>query len=172
MALRKIVLMGDPVLRTEAEAVPDEEFGDELLALVNDMFETMYAAEGVGLAAPQIGISRRIFVVDTRDEEDPNLGKYALVNPEIVEFSKQKEKEVEGCLSIPGLEEMVERPWAVKLVARDPQGNPVEMDAEALMARALQHELDHLDGILFPDRVSPLKRRMLLKKWKKLQEDG
>ena len=171
MALRKIVLMGDPVLRAEAEPFADEEFGEGLAALAEDMFETMYHAEGVGLAAPQIGISKRIFVVDTRDEDDPNKGKYALVNPEIVAFSAETEKEIEGCLSIPGLEETVERPWAVELRARDPLGNEVTLTADALMARALQHELDHLDGILFPDRISPLKRRMLLKKWKKLQAE-
>ncbi|UCC26981.1 MAG: peptide deformylase [Gemmatimonadales bacterium] len=171
MALHEIVLMGDPVLRQEAEPVADEEFGDELRALVNDMFETMYHADGVGLAAPQIGISKRIMVVDVRDPDEPHKGKYALVNPRVVVSSRKREKDVEGCLSIPGLEEMVERPWAVEVEARDPEGNEVLIDAQALLARALQHEIDHLDGILFPDRVSPLKRRMLLKKWKKLQEE-
>lgn len=169
MAVRKIVYMGDPVLRREAE--PVERFDEELQALVSDMFETMYHAEGVGLAAPQVGISKRILVVDVRDEEDEARGRFALVNPEIVTASSEKDKGPEGCLSIPGLEEVVERPWAVQVRGQDPTGQEVVIDAEALLSRALQHEIDHLDGVLFLDRVSALKRRMLLKKWKKLQEE-
>jgi peptide deformylase len=170
MALRTIVLMGDPILRQEAAPVPEDAFGPELEALAEDMFETMYHADGVGLAGPQIGLDTRILVVDVRDQDEPNQGKYALVNPRVVGASRETDKEVEGCLSIPGLEEVVERPWAVRVEARDPSGGEVVIEAEALLARALQHEIDHLDGILFPDRVSPLKRRMLLKKWRKLQE--
>jgi peptide deformylase len=172
MAVREIVLMGDPVLREPAAPCEEDAFGQELEALAADMFETMYRADGVGLAGPQIGISKRILVVDVRDEEDPNGGRYALVNPTIVESSRKRAKDTEGCLSIPGLEELVERPWAVEVHAFDPMGNPVKIQAEALLSRALQHEIDHLDGILFPDRVSPLKRRMLLKKWKKIQEEA
>lgn len=171
MAVRKIVLMGDPVLREPAAPVDPDAFGEELEALAADMFETMYHADGVGLAGPQIGISKRILVVDVRDEDDPHGGKYALVNPVIAASSRERDKESEGCLSIPGLEEIVERPWAVEVHGFDPSGNPVTIQAEALLSRALQHEIDHLDGILFPDRVSPLKRRMLLRKWKKLQEE-
>jgi peptide deformylase len=170
MAVRRIVLMGDPVLRTRAE--PVTEFDGELRALVASMFETMYHAEGVGLAAPQIGISRRVLVVDTRDDEDDERGRYALVNPEIVAVSEEADRAPEGCLSIPGLEEVVERAWAVEVHARDPDGNPVVIEAEDLLSRALQHEIDHLDGVLFLDRVSALKRRMLLKKWRKLQEEA
>jgi len=172
MALRKIVLMGEPVLREEAAPVEETAFGQELEALVADMFETMYHADGVGLAAPQIGISLRVLVVDVRDEEDPNGGKYALVNPVIVASSRERDRQSEGCLSIPGLEEVVERPWAVEVQGMDPSGNPVTIEAEGLLSRALQHEVDHLDGVLFPDRVSPLKRRMLLKKWKKIQDEA
>ena len=170
MAVRRIVLMGDPVLRTRAE--PVESFDDELRALVEDMFETMYHAEGVGLAAPQIGISRRIMVVDVRDDEREERGRFALVNPEIVAVSRETDRASEGCLSIPGLEEVVERPWAVEVRGYDPHGLEVVIEADDLLARALQHEIDHLDGVLFPDRVSALKRRMLLKKWRKLQEEA
>lgn len=168
MAIHDIVLLGDPVLRREADPVPHEEIDDELRALVADMFETMYHAEGIGLAAPQIGISRRILVIDVRDEDDPEAGKYALVNPEVVVASKETAKEVEGCLSIPGVDETVERPWSVEVRALDPQGREVSIPADGLLARALQHEIDHLDGILFPDRISPLKRRLLLRRWQKV----
>lgn len=167
--LRKIVLMGDPVLREEATEV--EEITDEVRKLVQDMFETMYHAEGVGLAAPQIGISKRIFVVDVRDEEDSVGGRYALINPEIVAFSKEVERSTEGCLSIPGLEEVVERPSAVRVKALDVDGNPIEVEGDELLGRALQHEFDHLNGVLFLDRISPLKRRLAIKKWQKLQAE-
>lgn len=168
MAVREIVLMGDPVLRTEAEEV--DAFGGDLRALVRDMFETMYHAEGIGLAAPQIGLSTRVIVVDLRreDEEDEPL---ALVNPRVTWESAETEKLPEGCLSIPGLEEVVVRPTRVTVEAYDPEGNPTTVEAEDLLARALLHEIDHIDGILFLDRVSALKRKMLLKKWKKLEEE-
>lgn len=169
MAIRDIVLMGDPVLRTPA--APVEAFDDDLRSLVDDMFETMYHAEGVGLAAPQIGLSQRVLVVDVRDEDDPASGRFALINPEIVAVSKDTEKASEGCLSIPGLEELVERPAVVEVRGYDPRGNAFTVEATDLLSRALQHEIDHLDGVLFVDRVSPLKRRMLLKKWRKLQEE-
>lgn len=169
MALRRIVLMGDPVLRREAD--PVESFDAELAELVEDMFETMYAAEGIGLAAPQIGISRRIFVLDVRDEDDPAGGRFVLINPEIVEHSRETDKGTEGCLSIPGIEEVVERPARVRVRARDVEGEWFEVEGDELLARALQHEADHLDGVLFLDRISPLKRRMAVKRWKKLQEE-
>jgi peptide deformylase len=169
MTLRRIVLMGDPVLREKAE--PVDAFDAELVDLVQDMFETMYAAEGIGLAAPQIGVSRRIFVIDVRDDEDPDRGPRAIINPEIVEHSDATDKAPEGCLSIPGIEEVVERPARVRLRAQDVAGAWFELEADELFARALQHEYDHLDGVLFLDRVGPLKRRMAVKRWKKLQED-
>ncbi|MDT8342465.1 MAG: peptide deformylase [Longimicrobiales bacterium] len=172
MSVREIVLMGEPVLRQEAAPIEPDAFGEALEALARDMFETMYLAEGVGLAAPQVGVSQRLFVVDTRDPEAPNQGRFAVVNPRVVSASREKEKEVEGCLSIPGLEESVERPRAVEVHGFDPSGDPVVIEADGLLARAVQHEIDHLDGILFLDRVSPLKRRMLLKKWKKLRAEA
>jgi peptide deformylase len=172
MAIRDIVLMGEPVLRKEAEEVT--VFDDALRALVRDMFETMYHADGIGLAAPQIGVSRRIVVVDLRRSEEDEAEepqRVALVNPVIAWSSDDTYKQSEGCLSIPGLEEVVQRPVSVRVQGKDPDGNDVEIDAEDLYARALQHEIDHIDGILFVDRVSPLKRRMLLKKWKKLEAE-
>ena len=169
MAVRDIVLMGDPVLRTEAD--PVEIFDEELRALVRDMFETMYLAEGIGLAAPQVGVSRRVLVVDLRREDQPDR-RVALVNPRVVWASDETDKQPEGCLSIPGLEEVVERPWAVRIEGFDPEGNEVVVEAEELFSRALQHEIDHLDGVLFLDRVSPLTRKLALKKWKKLRADA
>ena len=168
MAVREILFLGEPVLRRKADEVT--AFDDGLRALVQDMFATMYHAEGIGLAAPQIGVSTRVIVVDLRreDEDDRPL---ALVNPRIAWASEETAKQPEGCLSIPTLEEVVERPAQVRVEAVDPDGNPLTIEASELLARALQHEIDHLDGILFLDRVSALKRRMLLKKWKKVEEE-
>ena len=161
--------MGDPVLRQTADEVVD--FDDELQALVRDMFETMYHAEGIGLAAPQIGLSKRIIVVDLRAQEGEEPRKVAVINPVVVWQSDETEKESEGCLSIPGLEELVNRPASVRVEGKDPEGKDLVVEADGLFARALQHEIDHVNGILFLDRVSPLKRKMLLKKWKKLQAE-
>ncbi len=166
MALREIRLLGDEVLRTPAEDV--EVFDDTLTHLVEDMMETMYHADGIGLAAPQIGLSKRVLVIDTRGGPDNvPFTPVALINPRVVEFSKETEKSPEGCLSIPDMEEVVERAFSVRVEARSPQGDALEIEAEGLYARALQHEIDHLDGILFIDRISPLKRKLLLKKWRK-----
>jgi peptide deformylase len=169
MAAREIVLMGDPVLRKEAQEVTD--FDRELRTLVRDMYESMYHAEGVGLAAPQIGISKRVIVIDLRKDDEPNV-RLALINPRVVWHSDARDKSAEGCLSIPGLEEVVERTSDVHVEGVDPDGLPIRVEAEDLLARALQHEIDHLDGILFVDRVSGLKRRMLMKKWKKLRAEA
>lgn len=167
MAIHDIVLMGDPVLRREADDVRD--FDDALTTLVRDMFETMYHADGIGLAAPQIGLSKRVIVVDLRrgEDEDDESRSVAIVNPVVAWSSQETDKQSEGCLSIPGLEEVVRRPSAVRVEGRDPEGGEIHVEADGLFARALQHEIDHVNGILFLDRVSPLKRKMLLKKWKK-----
>lgn len=170
MAIREIVLLGDPVLRRRAEDV--DAIDEDLSKLVRDMFETMYHAEGIGLAAPQVGVSKRILVIDLRERESATPGRIALLNPAVVEVSRRTERVAEGCLSIPGLEEVVERPWWVAVEALDMKGERVRIEADDLFARALQHEIDHLEGILFPDRVSPLKRQLLLAKWKKLREEG
>lgn len=170
MAIREIVLMGDPVLRTEADEVT--VFDAELESLVRDMFETMYHADGIGLAAPQIGLSKRVIVVDLRgreEEEEPQ--RVAIVNPVVAWHSEEVDKQSEGCLSIPGLEDVVTRPVSVRVEGHDPEGHEIVVEADELFARALQHEIDHVDGILFVDRVSPLKRKMLLKKWKKIEAE-
>jgi peptide deformylase len=167
MAVREIVLLGDPVLRRPAERV--EAFDAELEALVDDLFASMAAAEGAGLAAPQIGVSRRVMVVDVRHTEGEEA-RVALVNPRVVEASSEEERETEGCLSIPGVSEVVRRPARVTVEGFGPGGEPVRVEAEGLFARALQHEVDHLDGVLFIDHLSPLKRRMLLKRYRKLRE--
>jgi peptide deformylase len=164
MALRELRFMGDPVLREKA--APVAELSDEVRQLIADMFDTMYAEEGVGLAAPQVGESQRVIVVDPREDD---VQPFALVNPEILEFSEDVERGEEGCLSIPGLREIVERSWAVRVRGLDQHGQPVEFEAEGFLARILQHEVDHLDGILFLDRVSALKRKLLLARWQKVK---
>ena len=170
MAVRRIVLLGEQVLR--APGVEVEAFDDELRSLVADLHETMYYAEGIGLAAPQIGVSLRVCVLDLRDEDDPEAGRWVFVNPVIAESSEEEDKAPEGCLSIPEMEDVVARPARVTVRGFDPEGEAVEVEAEGLLARALQHEIDHLDGVLFIDRLSPFKRRALLKKWKKSQKEG
>lgn len=164
MGLLEVRLLGDPVLRAPAAAV--DELDDGLRALISDMFDTMYAQEGVGLAAPQVGLGHRIIVVDPRE---PGVEPFALINPVIVELSDEKEKGEEGCLSLPGLKDIVERPARCVVDGLDREGKPVHIAAEGLLARILQHEVDHLDGVLFIDRVSPLKRKMLLKRWQKVK---
>ena len=166
MALLDIKLMGDPVLREECEEV--EEIDDELRRLASDMFDTMYSAEGVGLAAPQVGVTRRLIVVDPREED---VTPRALVNPRVLETSEETDRAEEGCLSIPGLREVVERNAGVVVEAENLDGETMRIEADGLHARVLLHEIDHLDGVLFVDRVSPLKRKMLMKKWKKLQAE-
>lgn len=158
----EVRILGDPILRQKA--APVAEISDRTRQLIRDMFETMYAEEGVGLAAPQIGVSERIIVVDPHNDE---IAAFALINPEIVETSKETEKGEEGCLSIPGLRDLVERSVRVVVRGTTPEGEPRELDLSGLPARIIQHEVDHLDGILFFDRLSPLKRKLLLAKWNK-----
>ena len=166
MARREVRILGDPVLRTKAK--PVAAVTDELRQLIDDMFETMYAEEGVGLAAPQVGVLERVIVVDPHmDDYEP----FALINPEIIEASKETEKSEEGCLSIPGLRDLVERSVAIKVRGMTPEGKVREFEAEDLVARILQHEVDHVDGILFLDRLSPLKRKLALAKWQKIKPD-
>jgi peptide deformylase len=172
MALRGIRILGDPVLREPAQAV--EDVSDGIRDLVEDMFETMYHAQGVGLAAPQVGVSERVIVVDVHGADEDEVGAVALINPRVVESSRTKDKAPEGCLSIPGMEEVVERPSMVTVIGLTPDGEDVTLEVSGLLSRAIQHEIDHLDGILFIDRVSPLKRRLLMRKWQKsrAEEEG
>lgn len=145
-----------------------EELDEEARALARDLEETMYEADGVGLAAPQVGVPVRMFAYDVRDPEAPSG---VLVNPRVVDRSGSEAGE-EGCLSIPGLSAVVERPGRAVVEGEDPEGNDVRIEAEGLLARCLLHEIDHLDGVLFLDHLSPLKRRMLLDKWSKREEEG
>jgi peptide deformylase len=163
-----IVKYGDPVLEKPAE--PVTEFGDDLRKLVDDMFESMYAAHGVGLAAPQIGISRRIAVVDVTFKEDPNA-KLVLINPEII-HTEGKQTQNEGCLSIPEFRESVTRPKKVTVRAQDLEGKIFEHSGEELLARALMHETDHLNGKLYIHRISGLKRDLIKRRIRKLVRAG
>ena len=172
---RRILLYGERDLETPCEPVQDDEFGSPKLAqLVDDMFETMYDAKGVGLAAPQIGELKRVFIVDTTftdDEEGETGEKRVLINPEILDTSGEQLGE-EGCLSIPGFREKVRRPYKVKVRARDVKGDTFEMEGRDLMARAVLHENDHLDGVLFLKHLSTLKRNLIKRKIEKLRKKG
>ena len=164
-----VVKFGDPVLEKKAETV--KEFDTpELHKLVEDMFETMYASKGVGLAAPQIGISRRISVIDISGGEGPPQ-KLVLINPEIVR-SEGKQVTEEGCLSVPGFREPVRRGAKVKVRAQNIKGEFFEVTGEELLARAFQHEIDHLNGRLYLSHLSPLKRDLVRRKIRRLQKDG
>ena len=163
-----IVKYGDPVLDTPAQRVT--KFDDELQKLLDDMFESMYAAHGVGLAAPQIGISRRIAVIDVTFKEDPDA-KLVLINPEII-HTEGRHTQQEGCLSLPEFRENVTRPRLASVRAQDAKGNWFEKTGEDLLARALLHETDHLNGKLYITHISALKRDLIKRKVKKLTKQG
>ena len=163
-----IVLYGSPVLEKTAE--PVTEFNEDLKKLVEDMFESMYAAHGVGLAAPQIGISKRLAVIDVTFKEDPNA-RLVLVNPEII-HREGRQTSQEGCLSLPEFRENVARANIVTVRAQDVNGNWFEKTGEELLARAMLHETDHLNGRLFISHVSGLKRDLIKRKIKKLARAG
>jgi peptide deformylase len=163
-----IVKYGDPVLDKPAAKVT--VFDDELRKLVDDMFESMYAAHGVGLAAPQIGISKHLAVIDITFKEDPKA-KLVLVNPEIIR-TEGKQTASEGCLSIPEFRENVSRPHRVTVRAQDQYGKFFEHTGEELLARALCHETDHLNGKLYISHVSALKRDLIRRRIRKLQKAG
>jgi len=165
VGLLPIRLYPEEVLRQECRAV--EAFDEDLVKLIGNMVETMYAAPGVGLAAPQVGIDLQLAVVDvTVGEEDDAL--LVLINPEIVE-EKGQETDVEGCLSIPDFTEKVRRPTWIRVHADDAEGNAVELEAEGFVARAICHEVDHLNGILFVDRLHGLKRDRARRYLRKLE---
>ena len=157
---------GDPVLRKKAASV--EKFDDELKEFAAQMVEAMRDADGVGLAAPQIGVSLRLAVIDTSDGENP---PYVLINPEIVYSSLDKEDNEEGCLSMPGISLKINRPSSITVKAQNEEGVFYEIEnAQGLLCRALQHEIDHLNGILFIDHVSAVQRALLKGKLKKISE--
>jgi peptide deformylase len=166
--IREIVKYPDPVLQRPTEKVT--EFDEELRTLAADMFESMYKAIGIGLAAPQIGVGKRITVIDLSNQKNPKE-KIVLVNPEIV-HKDGRQVEEEGCLSLPDIRDKVSRAMKVKVKAQDLEGKWFEMEGEELLARAFQHEIDHLDGILFPWRLSVLKRDLILRKIRKMQKSG
>ena len=166
--IRTILRYGAPVLHRRADVVPvvDAELG----ALVDDLIATMRAASGVGLAAPQVGVSQRVFVIDV------SMGKkhdalLVLVNPEFEQRAGMQLEE-EGCLSVPGFHATVARPAAVRVRGLDRTGEPLTIDATGLLARALQHEMDHLDGVLFVDRLRPVRRRHILRRVEALRRRG
>ncbi|MGB6973587.1 MAG: peptide deformylase [Terracidiphilus sp.] len=166
--LLTIVKYPEPVLQQPGE--PVTKFDGELRKLVADLFETMYAANGIGLAAPQVGLSKRITVIDLSLGKNPEE-KLVLVNPEVT-FREGRQYEEEGCLSIPEIREKVARAAKVRVRAQDEHGKWFEMDGEELLSRAFQHEIDHLDGMLFIFRMSGLKRDLALRKIRKLQREG
>ncbi|HWE06659.1 MAG TPA: peptide deformylase [Rhizomicrobium sp.] len=166
--IHAIVKYPDPVLSARGENVT--EFGPELGQFVEEMWASMYAAHGIGLAAPQVGVSKRITVIDASFKERPDE-KLVLINPEIIK-REGKQFEEEGCLSLPEIRDKVHRAARVTVRAQDVNGEFFEADGEELLARAIQHEIDHLDGILFIDRLSPLKRDLAKRKIRKLQKNG
>ena len=162
MSIRTLHLLGSPVLRQESPEVSDVT--DEVRRLVDDLFDTMRAAQGVGLAANQVGLARRVAVVDVGDD-DPVV----LINPVITERSGVDRAE-EGCLSVPEVYGEVERAQRVTVETTTVDGERITVSAEDLKTRAIQHEVDHLDGVLFFDHLSPLKRKLLLARWKRLRK--
>ena len=162
--IHEVVKWPEPVLAKVGE--PVTVFDAKLKQLVEEMFDSMYAAQGIGLAAPQISISKRITVIDVSFKKNPK-DKIVLINPEIVE-RKGKQVEEEGCLSLPEIREKVTRAAWVKVRAQNASGEWFELEGEELLARAIQHEIDHLDGILFIDKLSRLKRDLVIRKIKKL----
>ncbi len=158
----KITKYGNPVLRKKSEKV--EEINKEILELLNNMVETMYDAPGVGLAGPQVGESKRLAVIDTEGV----LKK--VINPEILEMSEETDISEEGCLSIPGAYGNVERPNKINVKYQNEKGEEIIEELEGMPARAFQHETNHLDGILFVDKISPLKKRLISKKLMKLKK--
>lgn len=167
MAILPIIWAPDPILKTKCTSV--DVVDDAVRRLIDDMFQTMYCAPGVGLAAPQIGVSKRIIVVDVAGK-DEKPQPVALVNPEIVWRSDATQVYEEGCLSLPELYADVERPAQVRVRYLDRDGAPREIEGDGLLAVCLQHEIDHVDGVLFVDHISALKRNIMLKKMVKAKK--
>ena len=165
MAKLPIIIAPDPVLKAKCD--PVETVDSDLGRLLDDMLETMYEAPGIGLAGPQVGVTKRLLVADvSREERDP----ICLINPEILWSSDERSLYDEGCLSFPDQYAQVERPAEVKLRYLDRDGKRAEMDASGLLATCIQHEMDHLDGVLFVDYLSGLKRSMIIRKLKKMKK--
>jgi len=169
MAIRDILVLPDKRLRQKSE--PVNAIGKTERALVEDMFETMYAAPGIGLAAIQIGVPARVVTMDLAKKDDPKA-PLVFINPEVTWVSDETATYEEGCLSIPEYYEQVARPKAVKVKFLDLDGKPHEIEADGLLATCLQHEIDHINGVLFIDYISKLKRDMVMKKFKKAAKRG
>jgi len=168
MSIKPLIILPDPILRQVSRRV--ERVDDDLRKLASDMLDTMYDAPGIGLAAIQVGEPLRMLVIDLAKEgEEP--APYVFINPEIVESSEERSVYEEGCLSIPDYYAEVERPASVRVKYLDRDGKAQEMVADRLMATCLQHEIDHLNGVLFIDHISKLKRDMVVKKFKKLAKE-
>lgn len=168
MAVLKLVTWPNPILETPAD--PVTKFDDDLRKLADDMFETMYAAPGVGLAGVQVGIAKRLFVMDCSGGKDP-LSRYFMANPEII-LQEGKQAGEEGCLSIPGIYSKVERSMRVIARGHDLNGKQFEIEGIELEGRCLLHETDHCDGLLYVNRITPLKREIVKRKVRKLQKAG
>ncbi len=164
MAVRDILIIPDKRLRLKSE--PVKAVDKSLRALIDDMFETMYAAPGIGLAAIQVGVARRVVTMDLAKKDEPKQPQ-VFINPEVTWASDEKATYEEGCLSIPEYYEEVERPKSVKVKYLDLDLKPQEIEADGLLATCLQHEIDHINGVLFIDHISKLKRDMVMKKFKK-----
>jgi peptide deformylase len=173
MAIRPILEVPDPLLRQIS--TPVEKVDDEVRALIADMFETMYDAPGIGLAAIQVGVPKRILVIDLQEPEEeggePVKDPRVFINPEILDSSDQDVPYTEGCLSVPDQYAEVDRPDRIRARWLDENGDSHEADIEGLLATCLQHEMDHLEGVLFIDHLSRLKREMILKKLAKLRKE-
>ena len=166
MAIKPIQFVPDPVLRKSA--LPVENITDNILQLIDDMAETMYDAPGIGLAGPQVGVLKRLIVMDcSRDDEKSEL--WQMINPEVIELSEDNSTLEEGCLSIPGHTADVSRPDWIKLRFTDIKGKEQQIKAEGLLAACIQHEIDHLNGILFIDHISKLKRDII---WRKVLKEA
>ncbi|MCG7507594.1 peptide deformylase [Mesorhizobium retamae] len=168
MSIKPLIILPDPVLRQVSK--PVERIDEPLLKLADDMLETMYDAPGIGLAAIQIGEPLRMLVIDLAKEGEPPA-PHVFINPDVLESGTERSVYEEGCLSIPDYYAEVERPATVRVRYLDREGRLQEMQAEGLMATCLQHEIDHLNGVLFIDHISKLKRDMVVKKFKKLARD-
>ena len=173
MAIRPILIIPDAKLRQVADAVPAVDAG--IRALVDDMFETMYDAPGIGLAAPQIGVMKRVVVIDVakRQDEEAVPERMAFINPKIAWVSEELSTYEEGCLSIPDYYESVERPAVIRVAYLDRDGAPQQIEADGILATCLQHEIDHLNGVLFIDHISRLKRVRVMRRFEKAaKRDG
>ncbi len=169
MTIRSILLHPDPRLKKRCD--PVETIDDDMRVLIADMFETMYDAPGIGLAAPQVGILRRVIVMDCTKSDEEDSAPIAMINPEILSSSDEMNVHEEGCLSIPEEFNNVERPATVRVAYTDPEGMRQEIDCDGLLATCVQHEIDHLDGKLFIDYLGPVKRQMITGRMKKRKKE-